>query len=67
MIEFLGYIGMIIVLVSFTMRNMLRLRILNSIACGIFVFYGIMHGTVPIVIMNILVILINLYYIKCHK
>lgn len=67
MVEILGYFGMIIVLFSFTMKDMAKLRILNSIACAIFVFYGIMHGTIPIVIMNVLVILINVYYIISNK
>jgi uncharacterized protein with PQ loop repeat len=67
MIEVFGYIGMIIVLFSFTMKDMMKLRILNSIACAIFVVYGIMHETIPIVIMNILVILINVFYVLKEK
>lgn len=63
MIEYLGYLGMIIVLYSFTMKDMAKLRILNSIACAIFVVYGIAHDTMPIVVMNILVILINAFFL----
>ncbi len=63
MVEILGYVAMIIVLVSFTMKDMMKLRMLNSIACAMFVVYGIIHETTPIVIMNILVILVNVFYL----
>jgi hypothetical protein len=63
MIEIFGYIGMIIVLLSMSMKDIIKLRIWNSVACAIFVVYGIAHGTLPIVAMNVLVILINVYYI----
>jgi len=63
MLEVSAYIAMLIVLVSFTMKDMVKLRILNSIACAIFVVYGIAHDTMPIVVMNISVILINVYYL----
>jgi len=64
MIEIWGYISMIVVLASMMMKDMKRLRITNSIACAMFVVYGLIHETYPIVIMNILVILINLYQLK---
>lgn len=63
MLEISAYIAMILVLVSFTMKDMVKLRILNSIACAIFVVYGIAHDTMPIVMMNISVILVNVYYL----
>ena len=64
MIEIWGYISMIVVLASMMMKDMKKLRITNSIACAMFVVYGLIHETYPIVIMNILVILINLYQLK---
>ena len=67
MIEIWGYISMIVVLASMMMKDMKRLRITNSIACAMFVVYGLIHETYPIVIMNILVILINLYQLKKNK
>lgn len=63
-IEIFGYISMIVVLVSMTMKNIKKLRIINSIACAMFVVYGIILSAYPIVLMNILVIFINLYNLK---
>lgn len=64
MIEIWGYISMIVVLASMMMKDMKKLRITNSIACSMFVLYGLVHQTYPIVIMNILVIAINIFRLK---
>jgi hypothetical protein len=64
MIEIWGYISMIVVVASMMMKNIKTLRITNSIACAMFILYGLAHGTYPVVIMNILVIIINLYQLK---
>jgi uncharacterized protein with PQ loop repeat len=58
---------MMVVLISMMMENIKWLRILNSIACGMFVIYGYFHEAYPVVIMNITVIFINLYKLKSGK
>jgi hypothetical protein len=63
-LEIFGYISMIVVLVSMMMKDMIKLRILNSIACAMFMIYGYFHDAYPVVIMNFLVIIINLYSLK---
>jgi hypothetical protein len=64
MIEIWGYISMIVVLVSMMMKNIKTLRIVNSIACAMFILYGLAHETYPVVLMNFLVIIINLFQLK---
>jgi hypothetical protein len=64
MIEIWGYISMIVVLASMMMKNIKTLRITNSIACAMFIIYGLAHETYPVVIMNILVIAINIFRLK---
>ena len=61
LIEIWGYTSMIFVLISMLMKNIKSLRILNSIACLMFVLYGLVLGAYPIVVMNILVIAINVF------
>jgi len=60
-IEIWGYLSMIVVLSSMLMKDIKKLRVVNTISCCMFVIYGIVLGAYPIVIMNILVIVINLY------
>jgi hypothetical protein len=61
MIEIFGYISMVVVLISTMMKDMKRLRIINSIGCLMFVIYGLYMQTYPIVAMNIVVILIHFW------
>ncbi len=63
MIEIFGYCAMIVVLISFLMQNIKTLRILNIIGCSMFIIYGSILNLTPVIIMNILVVIINLYYI----
>ena len=60
-IEIWGYISMIFVLLSMLMKNMKLLRIINSISCVMFIIYGIALGAYPIILLNTLVILINVF------
>ena len=60
-IEIFGYAAMAVVLYSMTMKDIRSLRYVNSVACAMFVVYGIIIGSYPVAIMNILVIAINLY------
>lgn len=64
LIEIWGYLSMIVVLVSVMMKDVKKLRITNSIACAMFIIYGIQLHAYPIVVMNSLVILINLFMLK---
>ncbi len=61
MIEIYGYISMIVVVISMMMKDMKWLRIINTISCAMFVIYGLLIGAYPIVLLNSIVILINLY------
>jgi hypothetical protein len=61
MVEIFGYISMIVVLISTMMKDIKRLRLFNSIGCIMFVIYGLIMETYPIVVMNIIVILIHFW------
>jgi hypothetical protein len=60
-IEIWGYISMIVVVVSMLMKNIKKLRLLNTVACSMFVIYGVVLNAYPIVIMNLIVIGINIF------
>ena len=66
-IEIFGYVSMVVVLISMLMNDIKKLRIVNSIACAMFVIYGVSLHAYPIVIMNVLVIIINLYRLSKGK
>ena len=68
MTELVGYLAMITLLISFMMKEMKTLRIINSIGCAVWVLYGFMLQIAwPVVITNILIIGINFYYLFFNK
>ncbi len=66
--EIVGYLAMLLLLVSFLMKDIKRLRMLNTVACALFVAYGFMLATSwPIIISNASIIGINIYYLFLKK
>jgi uncharacterized protein with PQ loop repeat len=66
--ECVGYIATLVLLTSFTMKRLKSLRIINSIACLLFVVYGIMLSNAwPIIISNAAIFTINFYYLFLKK
>ena len=64
MIEILGYVATVIVIFSFTIRNLKWLRIVNTIGCFLFTIYGLLILSMPIIITNTAIMIINLYQIS---
>jgi hypothetical protein len=66
--DFIGYLASFSVLISFLMKDIKKLRIINSIGCGFFVWYGIrLDFSIPIIITNTAILGINLFYIFKKK
>ena len=67
--DWVGYAAMATVLVSFLMKNVNNLRMVNSVGCLLFVIYGFMLNPMsyPIIITNTAIFLINLYYLVLKK
>ena len=61
--ELIGYIGSALVLVSFLMASVVKLRVVNAVGSTIFAVYALLIRSYPTMIMNICLVLINLYYL----
>lgn len=62
--ELVGYAASLGVLLSFLMKDLKTLRIVNTVGCILFVLYGILlHYSYPVIITNVSIIGINLYYL----
>ncbi|PHS09734.1 MAG: uroporphyrinogen decarboxylase [Kordia sp.] len=65
-VEIVGYSASIVVLCSFTMKGVKKLRLVNMVGCLLFVVYGFMMPTIriglPIIITNAAIMGINIYY-----
>lgn len=61
--EIVGYIASVLVAVSLTMSNILRLRIINLVGAVFFTAYGLLIGAYPVAAVNFFIVLIDLYYL----
>lgn len=62
-IEMIGYLGSALVLVSFLMASVVKLRVINSVGGLIFAVYALLIRSYPTALMNFCLVGINLYYL----
>lgn len=65
--DIIGYIGTIAVVLSFVFTDFTKFRIVNVIACGIFIYYGYLSNAMPTIVVNSLICLLNLYHLLKNK
>lgn len=69
--EYVGYLASLMVLISFTMKNVKTLRIVNMVGCILFILYGFLMPSfrigLPIIIANAAIFAVNLYYLLQTK
>lgn len=63
MIEVLGYVASGIVVLSLAMTSVLKLRVISLIGAVLFAVYAALIGAVPIVIVNVAIIALNVYFL----
>ena len=64
-VEYIGYIASAFVLLSFVMKNITTLRMVNIVGCSFFIAYGLLLPGVswPFVITNVAIVLVNTFYL----
>ena len=62
-----GYIGMAIILYSFTIADMYKLRLVNSIGCVFWIIYGLGIMAGPTILVNSCVLIIHSYWFYKNK
>jgi len=60
-IEMFGYIGSVLIVVSMFMSSVVKLRIINTAGSVISGIYALISGAFPLFVMNICIIVINIY------
>lgn len=61
MVELIGYLGSILVVVAMLMSSVVKLRVINSIGAVIFAVYALIIQSYPTALMNICLVIINIY------
>ena len=62
-IEAVGYLGSALVLVSFLMSSVVKLRVVNTAGSLIFALYALIIHSYPTALMNVCLVLINLHFL----
>ncbi len=62
-LEMVGYLGSVLVAISLMMRSLLRLRVINSLGCVVFIIYGVWIHAYPVAILDGFIVCINVFYL----
>ncbi|MFP4147898.1 MAG: hypothetical protein ACLFV0_00225 [Nitriliruptoraceae bacterium] len=62
-VELVGYLASLLIVLSLLMASLWRLRIINLLGASVFTVYGVLIGSVPVVLTNGAIVLIDLYYL----
>ena len=66
-IDIIGYIGTVLILYSFTIESMFKLRVVNSIGSIVWIIYGIGIWAGPTILVNVCVLSIHSYWFYKHR
>jgi hypothetical protein len=59
-LEVFGYVGTVLVVISMLMTDINKLRIINISGGAVSLIYAILRNTMPIAVMNLILITINI-------
>lgn len=62
-LEIIGYCGSILVAVSLTMKNIVKLRWINLFGAATFSLYGLLLGAYPVFVLNGFITVVDIYYL----
>ncbi len=62
--ELLGYAASGLVVLGLTMRSLVRLRTISLVGSITFLTYGVLIGSVPIIITNVCIAAINIWFLR---
>ncbi len=62
-LDWVGYLGSLVVLVSLLMSSIKKLRWINLVGAMLFAFYGFMIASIPTGFMNVGIVIIDVYYL----
>jgi len=67
MTDIFGWIGTALVLFSFTLNNIVKLRVVNAIGSIAWIIYGIQTGIMPTIFVNTCVLIIHSIWLIKNK
>lgn len=66
-IELMGIIATCFVLLSFLMKDAARIRKINIVGAALFVVYGVLINSISVWLLNAVLMIIHIIYLKREK
>lgn len=63
LLEWIGYFASVVVAVSLTMSSVVKLRWFNLFGAAAFSFYGFAIQSLPVGLLNLFIVIVNIYYL----
>jgi len=67
MIDLLGWLSSVVVLASMTFKTMWKLRLTNSIACIMWIYYGYFISNNPTMFVNLAILITHIIWFVKNK
>jgi hypothetical protein len=62
--EVVGYVASALIVLSLAMSSIIRLRIVNLVGAVIFSIYGVLIGSIPVVLTNTIITGLDIWYLR---
>lgn len=62
--ELIGYAGSVLIVISLAMSSIIKLRVINLIGALTFGLYGVLIGSMPVLITNVVISGLNIWYLR---
>lgn len=62
-VELVGYAASALIVLSLTQSRVLRLRVVGLAGSAVFMFYGVLIGSVPLIVTNVVTAAVNLWHL----
>ncbi len=62
-VEILGYVASCLLLLAMLMTSVVKLRIINTIGCILYIIYGLYINAYPVAIMNLAIACVNIVHL----
>jgi len=63
-VELLGYLASALIVLSLLMSSLYKLRVVNLIGAIVFTAYGLLIGSLPVVLTNAAIVMIDVFYLS---
>ncbi len=65
--EIIGYLASFLVAISFLFKDLTVIRWVNLVGCIFFVVYGYFIDSMPVMLTNIFIVVVQIYYLFIAK